>query len=111
MSLTVRCNQCDSVHRLSKRNGLRGTTACPDCGDTPYTSAPRDLSDHEKQRAQRERLDNELQNVDGVGMGVRENITDRYKHVDEVREVGVDGLTNVPYVGETVAERIVSRLA
>lgn len=103
--LVATCFGCDKEHPVGARPTIRGTTACPDCGDLRYIS---DV-DERSLRDEADRIHDAVNDIHGVGEETRENIKDRFTTYDQLSEAPVETLKEIGGVGQKVAERIEKR--
>lgn len=100
MTVKANCSDCDSVHTVAVRIQAQGTTKCPNCDSTSYTS------EYEGETVDTDDLRDQLLDVQNVGAGIIDNIESQFGSLSLLRTATVTEIATVDEVGPTTAERI-----
>lgn len=104
MVVEATCFDCQDTHPVGDRPACRGTTECPSCGSTGYSSR---LVEGPATKADADRIRDAIRDVQGVGKKNLGAIVDRFGTHAEFQSASVADLEAVPGVGPTTARRIV----
>lgn len=109
MTVYAHCTDCSDKHDLGDRISVPGTTKCPECGSQSYWSEP--IITESSESVTKEIDPDALVTIDGVGETVAMSIATQYSTVESLQQADEEDLTQIDYVGPTVAKRVISAIA
>ena len=103
MTVIADCHDCPSAVILGERESVRGTTECPDCGSTSYSS---EVADDDE----RDRVVEIAVSTPGIGKETAERIADRMVTVNRLRNARPEELRSIPGVGRKNGNALLDRV-
>lgn len=103
-TVVANCMECGDQHPVGDRSQTSGTTTCPRCGDTRYTSEVIGETDIKPDDA---RIRDAVQDVKGIGEETCENIISAYETYYDFEAASAEELNMIDGVGKLTSKRIV----